>query len=320
MHQTQTVSTACQQHEVAAESDIGVQDDVGREQASVPLEQSQQVQEQADASSRVEPTPLHGHLPQQQSHHQETQQQVAELQDTGDAGRHGSDAVCSRCSDQQQPIAAAATADHVAIMLPASTAAEGKRLKQHLSSTAADTFSSPEQLIECRICLATDNRQDLLQPCSCTGTVQYAHMECLKAWVSERGSLECELCGKQYKDSIKQQLEPLVDAWRSQHQQRRPRVASGDAVLAINIVPEEDVEQGRPQVSWTRFWVHLGLLVMLLVGVLYLALFVNIGSPDNFWLMFLWRAITIILPLFLIVRCVAALYAWRRHYMAARAR
>ena len=64
--------------------------------------------------------------------------------------------------------------------------------------------------------------------------------------------------------------------------------------------------------------IHLGILVMLLVAVLYLALFVNVGASDNFWLMFLWRAITVILPLFLIIRCVAALYAWRQQYVASR--
>jgi hypothetical protein len=58
---------------------------------------------------------------------------------------------------------------------------------------------------------------------------------------------------------------------------------------------------------------------MLLVAVLYLSLFVNVGASDNFWLMFLWRAITVILPLFLIIRCVAALYTWRQQYIAAAA-
>jgi biotin transporter BioY len=65
--------------------------------------------------------------------------------------------------------------------------------------------------------------------------------------------------------------------------------------------------------------VHLGILVMLLVAVLYLSLFVNVGASDNFWLMFLWRAITVILPLFLIIRCVAALYTWRQQYLAHQA-
>ncbi|WIA16143.1 hypothetical protein OEZ85_012859 [Tetradesmus obliquus] len=83
----------------------------------------------------------------------------------------------------------------------------------------------------------------------------------------------------------------------------------------------EGDDDGEPpqQISWTRFWVHLGILVMLLVAVLYLSLFVNVGASDNFWLMFLWRAITVILPLFLIIRCVAALYTWRQQYLAQAA-
>eukprot|EP00775_Hariotina_reticulata_P006664 gene6664-6888_t len=167
-----------------------------------------------------------------------------------------------------------------------------------------------------------DNQDDLVQPCSCNGTVKHAHLECLKSWVQERQQLECELCGKPYKSNVKQHLTPLLDS--SSRRLRYSRLEStltGTSSLRAGAAGGDSpaLSPAPPVVSWTRFWIHLAILVMLLVAVLYLALFVPVNTSDNFWLMFLWRAITIILPLFLIIRCVAALYAWRRAYVASRA-
>lgn len=178
---------------------------------------------------------------------------------------------------------------------------------------------------ECRICLQADFQEDIVTPCSCSGSVQYAHLECLKAWVAERCSLQCELCGKQYRPELQQQLEAMIDPRKLRARQRRAAAAAanGHGVGGADMAQQfgEGDEDGEPpqQISWTRFWVHLGILVMLLVAVLYLSLFVNVGASDNFWLMFLWRAITVILPLFLIIRCVAALYTWRQQYLAQAA-
>lgn len=131
------------------------------------------------------------------------------------------------------------------------------------SSTGLSRSSTGSQqqhgLRECRICLAADNQDDIVQPCNCSGTVQHAHMECLKAWVAERCSLECELCGKQYKDGVKQQLEPLIDPRKRRARMRSAAraagAAGGDAVLTVDGVGElERDQQPRQQISWTRFW------------------------------------------------------------------
>ncbi|WIA36327.1 hypothetical protein OEZ86_007652 [Tetradesmus obliquus] len=126
--------------------------------------------------------------------------------------------------------------------------------------------------------------------------------------------------------SFRQHLsEPQVDMPGVDDRDRRAAAAAanGHGVGGADMAQQfgEGDEDGEPpqQISWTRFWVHLGILVMLLVAVLYLSLFVNVGASDNFWLMFLWRAITVILPLFLIIRCVAALYTWRQQYLAQAA-
>lgn len=55
---------------------------------------------------------------------------------------------------------------------------------------------------ECRICLTSDNQHDIVEPCACTGSVQYAHLECLRSWCMNNRSLKCEICGSVYKDSV----------------------------------------------------------------------------------------------------------------------
>jgi hypothetical protein len=77
------------------------------------------------------------------------------------------------------------------------------------SSSSSETLYPSK---ECRICLSAGDRENLVRPCSCCGTLSYTHTACLSAWVQERGSLVCELCGQHYKEPHAQQLEPLVIA------------------------------------------------------------------------------------------------------------
>jgi hypothetical protein len=72
----------------------------------------------------------------------------------------------------------------------------------------------------CRICLseedpATRNENPLINPCSCTGSLKFIHLTCLKEWLEGKKhkketqivnsyiwkSLECELCKNGYSES-----------------------------------------------------------------------------------------------------------------------
>lgn len=68
--------------------------------------------------------------------------------------------------------------------------------------------------------------------------------------------LQCELCGKHYKDEVSQHLQPLLEGRRPRRTRSRTvRVvnANGETVLAVEAAEEQE-EQPRPQISWTRFW------------------------------------------------------------------
>ena len=46
----------------------------------------------------------------------------------------------------------------------------------------------------CRICFDEEEASALLSPCSCAGTSQYVHTECLLLWIRTSRRVRCEVC------------------------------------------------------------------------------------------------------------------------------
>lgn len=54
---------------------------------------------------------------------------------------------------------------------------------------------------ECRICQEEDTIKNLDNPCTCAGSLKYAHKECLQHWCDEKGNTMCEICHQPYKST-----------------------------------------------------------------------------------------------------------------------
>uniref|UniRef100_A0A7N0R9T7 RING-CH-type domain-containing protein n=1 Tax=Kalanchoe fedtschenkoi TaxID=63787 RepID=A0A7N0R9T7_KALFE len=52
----------------------------------------------------------------------------------------------------------------------------------------------------CRICHEEEYEscRRLESPCGCTGTVKFAHRECIQKWCDEKGNTVCEICLQKY--------------------------------------------------------------------------------------------------------------------------
>ncbi|GAB4841763.1 hypothetical protein Ancab_022485 [Ancistrocladus abbreviatus] len=52
----------------------------------------------------------------------------------------------------------------------------------------------------CRICHEEEfeNWKSLEAPCACSGTVKFAHRECIQRWCDEKGDTTCEICLQKY--------------------------------------------------------------------------------------------------------------------------
>ncbi|CAA2984259.1 uncharacterized protein LOC111395432 [Olea europaea var. sylvestris] len=58
---------------------------------------------------------------------------------------------------------------------------------------------SPRKLVECRICQDEDIDSNMETPCSCCGSLKYAHRKCVQRWCNEKGDTVCEICHQQFK-------------------------------------------------------------------------------------------------------------------------
>lgn len=59
--------------------------------------------------------------------------------------------------------------------------------------------SSSSKLVECRICHDEDEDLNMETPCSCRGSLKYAHRKCVQRWCNEKGDIICEICHQQFK-------------------------------------------------------------------------------------------------------------------------
>ncbi|KAK1420455.1 hypothetical protein QVD17_22069 [Tagetes erecta] len=55
---------------------------------------------------------------------------------------------------------------------------------------------SASEIICCRICHEAEfeSSKSLEAPCSCSGTVKFAHRDCVQRWCDEKGNTICEIC------------------------------------------------------------------------------------------------------------------------------
>lgn len=61
-----------------------------------------------------------------------------------------------------------------------------------------DIESPPRKLAECRICHDEDEDSNMEIPCSCSGSLKYAHRNCVQKWCNEKGDTTCEICLQQF--------------------------------------------------------------------------------------------------------------------------
>lgn len=65
---------------------------------------------------------------------------------------------------------------------------------------ACNDQDQTQQPAECRICQLTGTEQELISPCSCSGTMQFVHLECLEAWRRRTAgdATKCGVCNARY--------------------------------------------------------------------------------------------------------------------------
>ncbi|KAJ3694382.1 hypothetical protein LUZ60_009862 [Juncus effusus] len=70
---------------------------------------------------------------------------------------------------------------------------------QKLADLTDPNLDPDRKIVECRICQEEDFDSNLEVPCSCCGSLKYAHRKCIQRWCNEKGDTNCEICLQQFK-------------------------------------------------------------------------------------------------------------------------
>lgn len=76
---------------------------------------------------------------------------------------------------------------------------EGKdACDHHDPSVFEDGRTKSGVVVECRICQEEGDEAYMETPCSCKGSLKYAHHICIQRWCNEKGDTICEICLQQF--------------------------------------------------------------------------------------------------------------------------
>jgi hypothetical protein len=68
---------------------------------------------------------------------------------------------------------------------------------------ANDNANQNEPIKECRCCKETNNDQNMISPCDCSGSIKYIHRNCLKQWIETSGNFQtCNVCRVEYSGQV----------------------------------------------------------------------------------------------------------------------
>ncbi|KAG0470128.1 hypothetical protein HPP92_016223 [Vanilla planifolia] len=182
------------------------------------------------------------------------------------------------------------------------------------------------QLVECRICQEEDHVKNLETPCACSGSLKYAHRECVQRWCNEKGDITCEICHEMYKPGYvaPPPTEIAIDlsgSWTitgAPIDLRDPRILAMAAAQRHLLEAEYD-EHAATNAGGYAFCRSAALILMALL-LLRHALSITTDADDDastFFSLFLLRAAGFLLPCYVMAWAISILHRRRQRQEAA---
>ncbi|KAE8698980.1 hypothetical protein F3Y22_tig00110597pilonHSYRG01220 [Hibiscus syriacus] len=180
--------------------------------------------------------------------------------------------------------------------------------------------STPGEIVECWICQDEDEDSNMETPCSCSGSLKYAHRRCIQRWCNEKGNITCEICLQQFKPGYTAppplfHIGHIPMNFRGNWQISR-RELNNSRFIAVVSTDHSLLDSGYDEylASTTRSLIGyrtVAIIFMLLVFRHVLPSILNVSDDYTFPLftVLLWTA-GIILPIYVMVKVMTAL---RRH-------
>ncbi|XP_059445613.1 uncharacterized protein LOC132177356 [Corylus avellana] len=210
-------------------------------------------------------------------------------------------------------------------MQATSSAVDEKKIDNPSKKVDYGNISSPGKLVECRICQDEDEDSNMETPCSCCGSLKYAHRKCVQRWCDEKGDTTCEICHQQFNPGYTAppplfQLGRVPMNFRGNWEISRRNLNSSPRIIAMVSTNPNFLNPDYDEYSatTTRSLIccrSVAFIFMVLLTLRHtLPLIINGNNEYSFPLsiLLLLRTAGIVLPIYVIVRAVTSLQR-RRH-------
>ncbi|KAL7112531.1 hypothetical protein ACP275_04G008100 [Erythranthe tilingii] len=168
----------------------------------------------------------------------------------------------------------------------------------------------------CRICHEEEfeSCKSLESPCACSGTVKFAHRDCVQRWCDEKGNTTCEICLQKFEPGYtsppekKQLIDTTVTIRGSLQVPNRNEQEEENRGEIVEAEEESDCESAADRSASCCRSVALILTALLLTRHLFAVLIGGAGAyPFSLLTVLIVKASGILLPMYILVRIIAAL-------------
>ncbi|WOL00290.1 hypothetical protein Cni_G09003 [Canna indica] len=190
-----------------------------------------------------------------------------------------------------------------------------------------DEELAPSSKCLCRICHEEEEESStrMESPCACSGTVKFAHRECIQRWCDEKGSNVCEICLQVFEPGYtytvpqtKSMVDVIVSNRESLEIPESPEfVNASDVAVEFNFAECSAAQQR--SASFCRS-VAAMFTIMLLIRHFFAVTMVEVGQADDEYTfgiiitVLLLRACGIIFPFFLVMRLISMIQRAQMQY------
>ncbi|XP_039007519.1 uncharacterized protein LOC120135307 [Hibiscus syriacus] len=180
-----------------------------------------------------------------------------------------------------------------------------------------DDSSSNPSISICRICHEEEfeSLKSMEVPCACSGSVKFAHRDCVQRWCNEKGNTTCEICLQEYEPgytvTIPSKKSQLIEAAVTIRDSLQiPRTENEDERLVVlaeemNVDELSECASAADRGASCCRSLALAFTVVLLVKHIFAVL--N-GDTDHYPFALLtilfFRATGIILPMYILIRTI----------------
>lgn len=193
-----------------------------------------------------------------------------------------------------------------------------------IDCSSHDVFT-PKKLVECRICQDEDFDLNMETPCSCCGSLKYAHRRCVQRWCNEKGDTICEICHQQFKPGYTApspvfRLGGIPLNFRGHWQIARRDMNNNPQIIAVvspdRSILDQEYDEYADSTSRSVFCFRsvAAIFVVLLFLRHALPVIANRAGSYSFGVFTLWflRTAAIVLPIYIMMKAMMVLIHRRR--------